>query len=81
MGSVCHVVHSSAFGVLDVDALFLCSGGPGAVSIKGVPGHVTLIMCFFIRWDPWVTYCISVHPGRGMSTHYFSCRGGPDAVF
>jgi hypothetical protein len=25
---------------------FSCSGGPGVVSIKGLPGHVMLNLCF-----------------------------------
>jgi hypothetical protein len=32
MGSAGHVVHSSASGVQNVNALFSCSSGPGAVS-------------------------------------------------
>jgi hypothetical protein len=28
----------------------------------------------------WVTYCILMRLGREMSTHYFSCFGGPGAV-
>jgi hypothetical protein len=30
---------------------FSCSGRPGAVSIKSMMGHVTLNLCFYIRWD------------------------------
>jgi hypothetical protein len=33
-----HVVHSGASGVRNVDTLFSCLGGPGAVSIKSAPG-------------------------------------------
>jgi hypothetical protein len=34
---------------------FSCSGGPGTVSIKSAPGHITPNMCFCILWDLWVT--------------------------
>jgi hypothetical protein len=43
---------------------------------KGVVGHVTLNLYFYIRWDMWVTVCIPAHPWRETSTHYFSCSGG-----
>jgi hypothetical protein len=56
-----------------------CSGGPGAVSIKSVPGHVTPNSCFCIRCDPRVTLCILVRLGRETSMQYFSCSGGPSA--
>jgi hypothetical protein len=50
---------------------FLSSGGPSAVSIKCPSVHVTLILCFYIRWDLLARYCIQVHPGRETSTDYF----------
>jgi hypothetical protein len=59
---------------------FSSSGVPRAVSIKSVSGHVTLNLCFCIRWDLRVMYCIPVHPGRETSKHYFSCLGGSGAV-
>jgi hypothetical protein len=56
---------------------FSCSGGPGVVSIKRAPGHITLNLFFCIRWDLWVSLCILVLPGHVMSMHYFSGSGGP----
>jgi hypothetical protein len=37
-----HVVHSSASGPSNVDALFFMLGWPGEVSVKSALGHVTL---------------------------------------
>jgi hypothetical protein len=76
VGYVGHVVNSCASGPQNIDALFSCSGGLGAVSIKSTPGQVTPNLCFCIQWDLLVTQCIPVHPGRETSTHYFSCSGG-----
>jgi hypothetical protein len=47
-------------------------------SRKNTLGHVTLNLCFYIRWDMRVLYCIAVHPVRELSTRYFSCSGGTD---
>jgi hypothetical protein len=59
---------------------FSFSGGPDAVSIKSVSGHITLNLCFCIWWDLWIMLYITVHSGCKMSVHYFSCLGGPDVV-
>jgi hypothetical protein len=55
---------------------FSCSGGSSAIFIKSTMGHVTVNLCFCIRWDMWDTYCIPVHLGHKTSMHYFSCLGG-----
>jgi hypothetical protein len=56
---------------------FSCLGGPSADPNKSMLGHVTPNMCFSIRWDLWVTYCILVRSRHEMSMHLFSCSGGP----
>jgi hypothetical protein len=38
--SIGHVVHSGASETRNTDRQFLCSGGPGVVSIKKAPEHV-----------------------------------------
>jgi hypothetical protein len=50
-----HVMHSRAFGERNVDALYFVLEWLSAVSVKSVPGHVTLNLCFCIRWDLRVT--------------------------
>jgi hypothetical protein len=59
---------------------FSLSGGPSAVSIESVLGHIMPNLCFCILWDRWVTKCILEGPGHEMSTQYFLCLGGPGAV-
>jgi hypothetical protein len=41
VGFVGHVVHSIASGPQNIDAVFLCSVGPGTDFTKCVSGHVT----------------------------------------
>jgi hypothetical protein len=55
---------------------FFCIGGTGTDLTESESGHVTPNLCFCIRWDLRVAYCIPVHSGRETSTHYFSCSGG-----
>jgi hypothetical protein len=55
VGSVSHIVHSGASAAQNVEEVFFTIGGPGAVSIKKVMGHVTPNLCFCIRRDRWVT--------------------------
>jgi hypothetical protein len=55
VGSAGPVVYSGAPGARNVNTLFSCSDGPGAVSTKSVLGHVTLNLCFCIHWDLRVT--------------------------
>jgi hypothetical protein len=51
VGSTGHVAHSVASVARNVDALFFMSGGIGKDLTKSAPGHVTLNLCFCIRWD------------------------------
>jgi hypothetical protein len=48
VGSAGHIVQSYLAVVQNVNALLFMLGGPGAVSIKSTPGHVTLNLCFCI---------------------------------
>jgi hypothetical protein len=80
MRSVGQVVHSAMSGRETFTHYFWCSGGLGAVFLKSVSGHVTLNLCFCIRWDLRITECIPLRPGRETSAHYLSCSGGPGAV-
>jgi hypothetical protein len=51
-----HIVCSGMSGPENIDALFSCTGGPSAMSIKSKQGHVTSNFCFCIHWDLWVTH-------------------------
>jgi hypothetical protein len=51
VGSAGKVVHSSASGARNVNALFFMLGGTGTDSRKIVMGHVMMNFCFCIRWD------------------------------
>jgi hypothetical protein len=55
LGFVGHVVHSGASEARNGNAQFSYSGGIGMDSTKNVLGHVTLNLCFCIRWDLQVT--------------------------
>jgi hypothetical protein len=48
VGSTGHVVHSRASGARNIDALFSCLGGSGAVSIKSAMGHVAPNLFFYL---------------------------------
>jgi hypothetical protein len=52
VGSAGHVVHS---GCKTVTHYFSYSGGTSAQSTKNASGHVTLNLCFCIRWDLRIT--------------------------
>jgi hypothetical protein len=54
--------------------------GPDAVSIKCAPGHVMPNLCFYIRWDLPVSYCIPMCLEHEMSKHHSSCSHGPGVV-
>jgi hypothetical protein len=55
VGSAGHIVHSGPSGREMSRHYFSCLGGPGAVSIKSTPVHVTLNLWFCIQWDLRVT--------------------------
>jgi hypothetical protein len=57
-----------------------CSGDTNTDSTNRARGHIITNLCFCIRWDLWVTYCILVCPGCESSVHYFSCSAGHGAV-
>jgi hypothetical protein len=78
VGSVGHIVHSSASGQEISTHYFSLLGGPSVVFIKNAFGHVTPNMCFCIRLDPRVTYGVLVRLGHEMLMHYFSYSGGSD---
>jgi hypothetical protein len=80
VGCVGHVAHSSASRVRNVDALFSYLGETSTNVIKSMLGHVVPNLCFCIRWDLQVTFCIVVRPRRKMLMHHFSCSGGSGAV-
>jgi hypothetical protein len=50
--------------------------GPVWIQQKSAPGNVMLNLCFCIRWDQRVKYCLPVRPVSETSTHCFSCSGG-----
>jgi hypothetical protein len=56
---------------------FSFSGGPSAVCIKSALGHVTVNLCFCIRWDLRVMWCIPMGPGVKRRRTIFHARVGP----
>jgi hypothetical protein len=75
-GSVGHIVYSGASGVRNINALFFMLRWDQYGFDKSAFGHVTLNLCFRIRWDLWVMWSILVHLRHESSRHYFSCLGG-----
>jgi hypothetical protein len=74
--SACDVLRSNASGAQNVDTVVFMLGWAWCRNHKSVPGHVMMNLCFCIRWDLRVLYCILVHWGHKMSMHYFSCLSG-----
>jgi hypothetical protein len=73
VGSVGHVVHSGASGARNGDTLlFMLRWDPDGFD-KSVPGHVTVNLCFCIRWDIRFTYCFPVHLRLETLAYYFLC--------
>jgi hypothetical protein len=72
-----HVVHSIASRAQNINAFFNARVAESD-SAKIALGHITPNLFFCIRWDQWVTYCISVRLGHEALIHYFSCSGGTD---
>jgi hypothetical protein len=55
IGYVGHVVHSSVSGVRNIDTLFFILWWAQYRFQKSTQGHVTLNLCFCIRWDVRIT--------------------------
>jgi hypothetical protein len=73
-----HVVYSGASGARNMLALFLMlEWDRYGFNKKRIGTHYTKLVLFCIRWDLWVMWCILVHLGREMSTHYFYAQVGP----
>jgi hypothetical protein len=64
---------------LNIDALFFIPWWAVADPIKSVLKYVMSNMCFCIRCDLLIMYCIWVRPRCESSMHYFGCSGGPGA--
>jgi hypothetical protein len=76
VGSTGHVVHCSAHGVRNIDALFCMIGWDryGFQQKRAKRHNAKLVFC--IQWDLRVTYCIPLCLVCKTLTHYFSCSGG-----
>jgi hypothetical protein len=74
--SACDVLRSDASGAQNVDTVVFMLGWAWCRNHKSVPRHVMMNLCFCIRRDLRVLYCILVHWGHKMSMHYFSCLSG-----
>jgi hypothetical protein len=80
VGSAGHILHSTAYGARNVDALFFMIGYAQCGFYKKHAGKRYANFCFSIRWDLQVLYCTPVCLGWETSTQYFTCSGGPGAV-
>jgi hypothetical protein len=80
VGSMGHGVHSGASRARNIDSLFFILKWDWYGFHKKASGHVTLNLCFCTQSDLQVTLFILVRPKHKISTHYFSCLGGPGVV-
>jgi hypothetical protein len=80
VGPAGHVKHCGMSGARNMIALFSMLGWDRHGFDKNGQVYSTPNLCFCIRWDLRDMQCIPVRSGCEISTHYFSCSGGPDAV-
>jgi hypothetical protein len=82
VGSAGHVVHYGVSGAQNVITLFfMLQWDRYGFGKKACRDTLHRHMCFCIRRDLPVTWGIRVSPRRKISSHYFSCSGGPGAVY
>jgi hypothetical protein len=76
-----HVVYSGASRAQNMLALFfMLEWDRYGFNKKRTGTHYTKLVLFCIWWDLLVMWCILLHLVCEMSTHYFSCSGGPGGV-
>jgi hypothetical protein len=81
MGSAGHVVHSSAFGPQNIDALFFMFGWTSTDSTKSASEHVTLNFCF-LNLVGSVSH-VEHSGGSGVAKHrhtIFYAQVGPERI-
>jgi hypothetical protein len=80
VGSVGHVVISDVFGARNINAMFSCSVGPGAVSIKKLikTSYTEHVFLYHVGPVGHVVY-FGVFEAQNVNA-LFSCSVGPGAV-